>query len=161
MPEITSERTPPKGFSKLVWRAPIWLYRLRLGRLLGNRFLLLHHTGRISGEPRTNVLEIVDRDVVRKIYYAASGFGMKSDWFKNISKQPEVAITVGSKKIPVYARILSPEESGHAMVVYAQRHPKAAKNLMSVCGLQVDGSDADYFIVGQDFVPFVAFQPRE
>ena len=31
------------------------------------------------------------------------------------------------------------------MVQYAQRHPKAAKNLMSICGYKVDGSDEDYF----------------
>jgi deazaflavin-dependent oxidoreductase (nitroreductase family) len=159
MPEITNKRKPPTGFSRLVWRVPIWFYRFKLGGLLGKRFLLLHHTGRVSGEPRENVLEIVNRDEAQNIYFVASGFGKKSDWFKNIKKQPEVAITVGNKKIDVQARILPPEESGQAMVSYARRHPKAAKNLMGICGLEVDGSDRDYFIVGRDFVPFVAFVP--
>jgi hypothetical protein len=33
---------PPKGLSRLFYRAPIWLYRLKLGWLLGHRFLLLN-----------------------------------------------------------------------------------------------------------------------
>lgn len=34
-----SPRRPPRGFQRLLWRAPIWLYRLGLGWLLGHRFL--------------------------------------------------------------------------------------------------------------------------
>jgi hypothetical protein len=33
-------------------RAPIWLYRLRLGFLFGRRMLLLEHIGRKSGARR-------------------------------------------------------------------------------------------------------------
>lgn len=46
------------------------------------------------------------------------------------------------------------------MVQYAQRHPQAAMNLMSLCGYRVDGSDEDYFILGRDVVPFIALKPR-
>lgn len=33
-------------------RAPIWLYRARLGAVLGSRLLMLEHTGRTSGQRR-------------------------------------------------------------------------------------------------------------
>jgi deazaflavin-dependent oxidoreductase (nitroreductase family) len=160
MPEQVGKAEPPQGMWRLVWRAPIWIYRLGLGGVIKNRMLLLHHVGRISGEPRENVLEIVDQDRETGSFTVASGFGKKSDWYKNIVKQPQASITVGRQEIAVTARPLAPDESGRAMVNYAKRHPKAAKNLMSICGYKVDGSDEDYFITGRDMVPFVLLEPR-
>ena len=160
MPEQVGKAEPPKGFSRLIWRAPIWIYRLGLGGLIKSRMLLLHHTGRSSGLPRENVLEIVDYDAQHQTYYVAAGFGKKSDWYRNILKQPQVEIVVGRRELPVTAVPLSPDESGQALVAYAQRNPKAAKSLMHICGYKVDGSDEDYFILGRDFIPFIAFQPR-
>ena len=160
MPEKVGKAEPPKGFSRLLWRAPIWIYRLGLGGLIKKRMLLLHHTGRKSGLPRQNVLEIVDHDQATGTYYVASGFGKKSDWYKNITKQPDVTITVGRKEMPVTAVPLPPEESGQALVDYAHRNPTAARSLMKICGYKVDGSDQDYFIMGRDIVPFIALKPR-
>jgi len=159
-PEKTGKGEPPKGFSRLLWRAPIGIYRLGLGGLISGRMLLLHHTGRKSGQPRQNVLEIVDRDEATNTYYVASGFGKKSDWYRNIVKNPDVMITVGRKNIPVRATPLPPEESAQAMVDYSHRNPRAAKELMRICGWKVDGSDEDYFIMGRDQVPFIALRPR-
>ena len=42
-------------------RAPIWLYRARLGFVMGHRMLLLEHIGRKSGARRYAVLEVVER----------------------------------------------------------------------------------------------------
>ena len=161
MPERVGKGKPPKGLSRLLWRAPIWIYRLGLGGVIKKRMLLLHHVGRISGKERKNVLEIVGHDAESGSYTVASGFGKRSDWYKNVIKEPDVSITVGRNVLLVRARPLAPDDSGLAMVNYAQHHPKAAKNLMSICGYRVDGSDDGYFVVGRDNVPFVALEPRE
>jgi hypothetical protein len=42
-----------------VLRLPSYLYRLRLGGLLGHRFLLLTHRGRKSGLTRRTPLEVL------------------------------------------------------------------------------------------------------
>ena len=152
---------PPKGISRLLWRAPIWIYRLGLGGLMGGRFLLLNHTGRESGLPRQTVLEVTNHDEVRKTYYVAAGFGKKSDWFLNIQKTPEVIIQVRRKKMPVTAVILDSDASGQAMVNYARRYPRAAKELMRICGYKLDESEDDYFILGREYVPFIALKPHE
>ena len=151
---------PPKGLTRLFWRAPIWIYRLGLGGLIKSRMLLLHHTGRRSGLPRQNVLEIVDYDKVNDTYYVAAGFGKKSDWYLNILEQPAVTIVVGREEKAVTAVALSPDLSGAAMVEYSKRNPKAAKGLMRICGYEVDGSDEDYLELGHDYIPFIALQPR-
>jgi hypothetical protein len=41
-------------------RAPVWLYRARLGFVFGSRLLMLEHTGRKTGIRRYVVLEAVD-----------------------------------------------------------------------------------------------------
>ena len=161
MPEQVGRAKPPQGISRLLWRAPIWIYRLGLGGLMRERMLLLHHIGRISGQQRENVLEIVDHNEENGSFTVASGFGKKSDWYKNIINHPDVSITVGRTEIPVTAQPLPPDQSGQAMVNYAKRHPTAAKNLMSVCGYRVDGSAEDYFVMGRDHVPLVLLRPRE
>ena len=95
MPEKVGKGEPPKGFNRLMFRAPIWLYRLGLGGVLGKRFLLLNHTGRKSGLPRQTVLEVVDYNKTSNTYYIVSGYGEQSDWYKNIRKTPDVTIQVG------------------------------------------------------------------
>ena len=160
MPKKIGDAQPPTGFKRLVFRAPIWLYSVGLGGLMGGRFLLLNHTGRKSGQPRQTVLEVADHDPESGTYYVASGFGKKSDWYLNILKTQKVEIQVGSKKIQATARALTPDESGKTMVGYAQRNPRAAKQLMRLCGYEVDGSEEEYFIMGHDIIPFVSLAPR-
>lgn len=148
--------TPPRGWQAFMWRLPIWLYRLRLGWLFGERMLLLHHTGRKSGQLRQAVLEVVKRD--GDDYYIAAGFGRKSHWFQNIEANPHNAIEVGRKKLQVHAEILTPEQSSALMVDYAQRHPKAARRLTQILGYTIT-SDADYATLGRDHIPFVRLRP--
>ena len=150
-------RRPPRGFARLLWRAPIWLYRLHLGWLMGSHFLLLTHTGRKSGLPRYAVVEVADYDPKTNTYYVASGFGRKSDWYRNILKTPRVTIQVKNKKMTAVAEPLSPEESGELMVRYARKHPKAARNLSKLMGLEVDGTEEGYRRAAQEHIPFVAF----
>ncbi len=150
----------PKGFARFMWRAPIVLYRIGLGGLLKKRFLLLHHTGRKTGKPRENVLEIVDYDPDTNTYYVASGFGRKSDWYKNLKKNPDAVITVGRQDIPVRAEFLPPEECGEKMVDYAHHNPNAAKSLSKLMGFEVDGTDQDYYEYARDYVPWIALTPR-
>jgi deazaflavin-dependent oxidoreductase (nitroreductase family) len=154
-----TERKPVTGLKKLLFRAPLFLYRIGLGGLLGQRFLLLNHTGRKSGKSRQTVLEVVNHDKTTDTYYIASGFGKKSDWYLNILKNPEVNIQVGWGKLAVTAVPLSLTESGQAMVDYARRYPTAAKNLSKILGFNVS-TEEEYRKVGHDFIPFIALAPR-
>jgi deazaflavin-dependent oxidoreductase (nitroreductase family) len=114
---------------RLAMRAPIFLYKARLGFLLGQRFLLLTHTGRKSGLPRHAVLEVVDHDRDTDTYVIASGWGEKSDWLQNIQKTPRVTVNVGSRRFETDARRLSIDEAARALGAYAIRHPIAFRQL--------------------------------
>lgn len=156
---IPTERKPVTGLKKFFFRAPLFLYRVGLGGLLGQRFLLLNHIGRKSGKPRQSVLEVVNYNKTTDTYTIASGFGKKSDWYLNILAHPQVEIQVGWRKLAVTAVPLSPEASGQAMVDYARRYPVAAKNLGKLIGYNVS-TEEEYRAVGRDLIPFIALEPR-
>lgn len=157
MKQVT--RKPVTGFKKVLFRAPIWLYRLGLGGILGGRFLLLNHIGRKSGQTRQAVLEVVGRDKEAGAYLIASGFGRKSDWYLNILAQPQVTIQVRWQTLAVTAVPLTPEQSGEAMVDYFRRHPTAAKNLGKLIGYEAR-SEADFQTIGREMIPFIRLVPR-
>jgi len=158
MDKKSSGRRPPQGLQRLLWRAPIWLYRLGLGGLLGGRFLLLTHTGRKSGQPRQAVVEVAGFNPATKSYTVASGFGFQSDWYRNVCATPRVTIQVGNRQMQAEARPLSPAEAGAAMVDYAHRHPAAARALTKVIGHQADGTDKTYRQIAEQHIPFVEFR---
>jgi deazaflavin-dependent oxidoreductase (nitroreductase family) len=156
-------RPPRTRLQRALARAPIWLYRLGLGGLLGGRFLLLTHTGRRTGRSRRVVLEVVGRHEESGGYLVASGYGTRSQWFRNILEDPRVCFQVGWRRHAGLARPLPADESGRRLAVYARRHPRTAAALMRTIGQEVDGSEAAYRRVGSDRdhgVPLVALSPR-
>jgi deazaflavin-dependent oxidoreductase (nitroreductase family) len=154
-------RRRPTGLTRLFFRAPLLLYRAGLGRLMGERFLLLNHVGRKSGLQRQTVLEVVDHERASDTYFVAAGYGPGSDWYRNLRAAPEVVIQVGARRLAVTADLLDPEASGAAMVDYRRRHPAAARNLGRVLfGKPVSDTEEAFFEVGRDLIPFVAFRPR-
>lgn len=106
-------------------RAPIWLYRARAGALLGSRLLMLEHVGRTSGIRRYVVLEVIEHAEAGS-YVVASGFGEKTQWFRNLKAHPRVRVYAGSRApVPATARIMARHEADRVINAYANRHPRA------------------------------------
>lgn len=158
MAEKIKDVRPPRGLARLVWRAPIYLYRLGLGGLLGERFVLLTHTGRKSGKPRQAVLEVVFHDEVTGAYMVAAGFGEKSDWYQNVLAHPDIVIQVGKKRMVARAKRLPLAQATEILLDYNRRHPSALRTLAGILGYRSDGSEADVrFFAG--ILPIMAFTP--
>ncbi len=157
MAEKVKQLSRPRGLGRLAFRLPIWLYKIHLGWLLGSRFMLLEHTGRKSGLPRKTVIEVVRFDKQKRIFYAASGWGEKSDWYQNVMKNPHVSIQSGRVNQPAVAERLPAEEAGEELVQYARQHPMAWRELASFMGYELDGSEAEIRTVAQS-LPIIAFR---
>ena len=67
-----SRQSKPRGLLWLMFKLPVYIYRLRLGWLLGHRFLLLTHQGRKTGKIRHTVLEVIRYDKSGRRALAAS-----------------------------------------------------------------------------------------
>ena len=150
----------PHGLLRFGLRLPIWLYRLHLGWLLGNRFLLLTHVGRKSGIPRQTVIEVVKHDEESNSFYVVSGWGNQSDWYQNTHKNPEVAINVGGKKLQVRTEDIPLSQAIDILEEYTHRYPLAFKELtrMFLKEELQPGRESSQRLA--ELMPMVAFQPR-
>ncbi|HUH98499.1 MAG TPA: nitroreductase family deazaflavin-dependent oxidoreductase [Anaerolineales bacterium] len=153
--------TRPGGLLRLGLRGPIWLFRLHLDPLLGDRFLLLIHTGRKSRLPRQTVIEVVQHDGTSDTYYVVSGWGEKSDWYRNIRQTPQVTVCVGGRKFQAYAEFISTEKAIGILETYAREHPTAFRELSGLfLGERLQpGSDAPGRLAQK--MPMVAFHPGQ
>lgn len=151
---------PPRGWKAVLWRLPVWLYRLRLDFLLGSRFLLLEHLGRKTGRWRQNVLEVIGHDPQGLTYFVASGFGRRSHWFRNIQAHPEVFIRIRGKRLRARAEILGLEPAAEILQDYARRHPLAFRELSRFLKIPVpqDPEDKAGFRRLAEILPVVAFR---
>ncbi len=158
--KIVKNVQPPTGLSRLLFRIPIYFYRLGLGWLFGERLMLLNHIGRVSGKQRQTVLEVVTHDPADNSFVVASGWGPTAAWYRNVVHTPDVSIQVGRRTILVTALPLPENDGADIFAQYAARHRTAAKHLLPrLMGFAVDGSEADFRAVGQR-MPFVRFVPR-
>jgi deazaflavin-dependent oxidoreductase (nitroreductase family) len=120
------------------------------GGLLGHRlpgappFLLLDHVGAKSGRRRTAAL-VYFRDGDDVVIVASKGGHPRHPgWFHNLRAHPETTIQIGSRRIPVRARVATP----------AQRQrlwPKAVATY---------GGYRDYQERTEREIPLVILEPR-
>ena len=154
--------TPPSGALRLVLRLPIALYRLKLGWLLGQRFVLLHHIGRKSGQVRKTVVEVVGHDRASDAYYIVSGWGKHANWYQNLLATPQITIQVGRRHLNVCAEPVPPAEGVRVLLDYRQNHPLATRELSRVLtGANLaKASPAELERIVQEALPMVALRPR-
>jgi len=158
MPEKISELKLPRGLSRLAFRFPIFLYHAHLGWMMGYRFVLLTHTGRKSGQLRQNVLEVVRYDKATGGCIVASGWGDKSDWYRNVTANPKIFFQIRGKRSAGNAERLSPEEGAKELLDYAHRYPMALRELAQIMGYKLDGTEEDILALGR-MIPMFAFKP--
>ncbi|WP_327295292.1 nitroreductase family deazaflavin-dependent oxidoreductase [Streptomyces sp. NBC_01197] len=147
----------PTGWRRTLARLPVGLYRMGLGPLFGRRMLLLIHTGRVSGQQRRAVIEVVAHDPEQRTWTVASGFGPQAHWYRNLRHAPQATIQTGRRFHAVDARFLSPEEGGRIMAAYAPKHPRAARILCRYMGLPSDGNPQSFQRAGE-LIPFVRLE---
>jgi deazaflavin-dependent oxidoreductase (nitroreductase family) len=151
----------PEGLMRWLFRAPIFLYRIGLGCLLGERFVLLHHIGRKSGQMRQTVVEIIGHEQASDTYYIVSGWGYKAQWYQNLLATPTITIQVGRRKLVILAETLSPQKGAQILLDYRKKHPIAARELSSFMQIDIQNSSVtELENIVQDSLPIIALCPR-
>ncbi|HZD86493.1 MAG TPA: nitroreductase family deazaflavin-dependent oxidoreductase [Gaiellaceae bacterium] len=133
----------PKCVRRLL-AAPVVLYRLRLGFLLGRRFLLLVHRGRRSGRLYQTVVEVVRWDAERGEAIVMSGWGRRSNWFRNVEAAGAFEVRLARERFRPDVRVLEREEAAAIFADYERRNRFAAPVVRAVlsrlAGFPYDGS---------------------
>ena len=133
--------------TRWIVRTPVALYRARLGWLFGSRLLMLEHRGRLTGQPRYAVLEVVDTPS-SGTWIVVAGFGRQAQWLLNIRADPHVRVWVGGHRPAVaIAMELTAAERGQALGAYSASHPRAWRELRPVLeetlGSPIDAEGTD------------------
>lgn len=148
---------PVRGWLRWLLRLPLWIYRARLDWLLGERFLMVTHTGRKSGLRRYTVIEVVRADRVAGQYVVASGWGEHADWLQNVQKTPQVIIATAGRRYLARAARLAPAEAEQELAGYARRHPVAFRALSRlILGRPLGNAPAELRRMGE-VVPLICF----
>lgn len=137
-------------------RAPLWLYRARLGFVFGTRLLMLEHVGRTSGLRRYVVLEIIDHPAPSR-YIVVSGFGDRAQWFRNVEANPQVRVYLGSRAPRrATAHRLDADASAGALGRYANAHLRSWAKLRPVLeqtlGTHIDEHGTELPMIAIDLV---------
>lgn len=132
-------------WQKRLLRAPIVLYRLRLDRLLGHRFLLLTHRGRLSGRHYRTMLEVVRWNAVEREAIVVSGFGKASNWRLNVLAGGALEVRIGGARFRPELREVGAEEAIAVLAEYERRYrllrPLVQAILARLSGMPYDGSE--------------------
>jgi deazaflavin-dependent oxidoreductase (nitroreductase family) len=158
-----NRQAAPRGMLRVFLRFPVLLYRFGFGWLLGDSFVLLTHTGRNSGKPRRVVLEIVRLDRATQTVYILSGWGERSDWVRNLQRDPNVVIQVASRRWPATAERLDAAQAEQELREYVRRHPQVLAALAKRHRLGEEPAttveETCRRLAGQ--IPFFALRPRK
>lgn len=111
---------PENWVLKQLYRFPILLYRLGLGKLIGKMILILSTYGRKSGKVRRAAVEYFKH---KGQIYVISGFGDKPDWYRNLKANPHVSINTDQGVIHAIARKPKTKKEWQGVIAYLQHSP--------------------------------------
>ena len=148
---------------KVIFDAPRWFYRHRMGWLLGRRFLALSHVGRKSGLERQSILEVAVYHPDTRESIVASAFGSAADWYRNIHARPAHRVQVGRIVYVPHRRFLGPEEARAVAKEFCRKHrleSRVAITVFVAMGAAEKGEFSDPVDL-MAALPMVAFRPAD
>lgn len=144
---------PKAEWRKLMFKAPLVLWRMGWGPLLGQRLVVLTTTGRKSGLPRHTMTEygMVDNRVV-----IASGWGERAQWVKNLEADPLLTAQTAQGVQHCRARRID-DEATLRKVYHAMRSSPAFDATMKVWDIQP--STLENMLANKDKTYFYILEP--
>ncbi len=119
-----------RGITKVLMKIPTVLYKTGLGRFMGRNLLLLTTTGRNSGRQRSTALSYhrIDDTV-----HLLSEAGTYSDWYRNLAKDPNVQVRIGSRRFEATAdRVTDIQTVARVLRLFNQAYPRAVQHFHKI-----------------------------
>lgn len=151
----------PYGIYRWLANAPRWFYRLGLGWLLGHRMVQLTHRGRKSGVLRRTILEVLHYDPRTREVLVVSGWEGKTDWYRNIEREPALEVRIGRVHYRPIQEFLSPAETAQIVLTLFRQHPREVRFVGRLLGIDPGAEDAALRARIEAFFRGVRFRPAE
>ena len=149
----------PYGLYRWLANAPNRLYRLGLGWLFGHRMAQITHRGRKSGLVRRTVLEVLHYDPRTREVLVVSGWEGKTDWYRNIQREPALEVRIGRVRYRPVQQFLSPEETVQLILTLLRQHPREVRFLGPLLGIDPDAPEPVLHARIEAFFRGVRFRP--
>jgi deazaflavin-dependent oxidoreductase (nitroreductase family) len=156
--ETTWMRLYPRDrLGRVAMKAPLILWRMGLGRVLGTVLMVITHTGRSTGLPRHTVVEWHPLDG-RKVCPVA--FGERAQWYRNIMADPVVTLQTadGVEHARAY-RVTDDDELRAAYRVVMRRNPTMLRPYLASIG--IDPDDINDLLHHRERLILLAFEPTD
>ncbi len=108
-PEARSARHVGHGPTWWLGRWPVLLHRWRLGRLLGEQYVIVVHRGRRTGQVYETGVMVLRKDAATAEVTVVAG-SRHADWFRNIETESPVAVFLGGTRYDPHPRFLDTDE---------------------------------------------------
>jgi deazaflavin-dependent oxidoreductase (nitroreductase family) len=152
--------TPPPGLlTRVFFRLPVYVYRAHLGWIFDHRVLYLEHVGRKTGRTRRTCIEVIHHDPAKDESFVISAYGRRSDWFRNIMKNPPLELRIGKTRFVPEFRVPSSAEAKEVLRGVFLEHPGEGKFFLKNV-FHLEPSEANFEGLA-DLVPLVAFWPKK
>lgn len=111
---------PDNPITRKLYKTPILLYRLGLGKVIGKYIMIISTFGRKSGKVRRTPIEYyrIGNDI-----YAISGFERDPDWYLNLQANPHVTLQTDQGAHHVIARRPETDEEWEGIIKYIKKSP--------------------------------------
>jgi deazaflavin-dependent oxidoreductase (nitroreductase family) len=155
---------PRRGtLNRVLFKIPLVLWRMGLGPLLshpalgGSKMLALTTWGRVSKLPRSTMLSYT---LFEGRPYVASGWGLQSDWVRNLVADPAVRVQVGRESFSglSYRVVDEAEFRGVGASLFASGGDSHFEDWLTSLGIDYDLND---LVDKRERVYMVGFDPGE
>jgi deazaflavin-dependent oxidoreductase (nitroreductase family) len=162
--EPTFDRGRPGRRLRFFFKAPLALYRGPIAEIMRGRcVMLLTTTGRRTGQPRTTGVSFMPFD---GHFIVFSGWGVRSDWYRNLLANPDVTIQVGTRTMRATAvPIADPERRATLMRQMKARSgacgpPRPLRGVLQRLGVFDYEGDLDLALKQGGALPVVELVPK-
>jgi deazaflavin-dependent oxidoreductase (nitroreductase family) len=136
-----------------------WVYRLvpKLPKALRPKsMIILHHTGRRSGQPRTTGLQHIYHHPDSGRYFVAAAYGPTSDWWRNSVANPHVTIEVDGSTVDAVAEPVDSHEAVTVMEAAIEEKPRLRDQAFKHAGVEVSDPEGIPRVLAVN--PLMSFQ---
>jgi deazaflavin-dependent oxidoreductase (nitroreductase family) len=143
---------PSNPFMKRLFKLPILFYRLGMGWFVGRIFMVITTIGRKSGQPRRTAIEFHE---FKGRKYIFSGWGTRTDWYRNIEANPHITIQTWHSAESVLAHRLTSDAELTEAFEFAMSNP----TMRMVMRFVDSDLTLEQFLAQKDRFTFVTFDP--
>jgi deazaflavin-dependent oxidoreductase (nitroreductase family) len=162
--EPTFDRGRPESWRKAFFKQPLALYKGLPAEIMKSRCVLkLTTTGRKSGLPRETGVSFMPVDGKYVIF---AGWGVRSDWYRNLLANPNVTIQVGKQTMQATAVPVEDPERRQALMRQMRARagqcgpPEPLRTALKVLGLFDYQGELDLAVVQGGELPVVELVPK-